>query len=160
MIERARDAWVRWSPRERALVALGAIVVVLGAGWPLLWQPIERDLERSSRELATLHAHMRSMNEAASEIPQLIRNAKPPRTADAKAAIESTLKARGLAASVSAIDATSDGRVRLTFASVELPALAALLDALGRDEQLFTREATLAARVEPGQLRAEVTLAR
>jgi hypothetical protein len=50
--------------------------------------------------------------------------------------------------------------VRLTFASIDMPSLAVLLDALAREEQLFPVEALLAARVEPGTVRAELVLAR
>jgi type II secretory pathway component PulM len=89
----------------------------------------------------------------------LKRNAKPVRTADLRSAVEQAGAARGLANLLTSIDA-SEGRVRVTFAAVDVDALAPFIEALGRDELLFVREATLVARVEPGTVRAELTLAR
>jgi hypothetical protein len=66
---------------------------------------------------------------------------------------------RGLRPAVTALD-VQDGRVRLTFAAVRFDALVALLDALARTDGLRAVDAVLAARVEPGTVRAELTLAR
>ena len=50
--------------------------------------------------------------------------------------------------------------MRIVFADVGVDPLVALLDTLYRDAQLRVVEATLTARVEPGTVRAELTLAR
>ena len=154
-----RNLWSRMSSRERALITLGVLVVVLGVGWPLLWQPIAHDLERSALELARVRSQAVVAQQAADEIEALRRNAKTPRTGDIASAVESVVSARGLRPALTALDA-KDGRARLTFAAIELTALAGLIEALGRDEQLFALEATLAARVEAGSVRAELALAR
>lgn len=156
---RIGDAWTRLSSRERALVVLGALVVIVGAAWPLGWQPIERDLALSTRELAQLHARTASLRKASDDIAVLKRSVKTPRTADPRAAVESAVSALGLRQALTSLD-LADGRVRTTFAAVDFDALVALLNALGRDELLFVREATLVARMEPGSVRAELTLSR
>jgi len=48
----------------------------------------------------------------------------------------------------------------LVFAAVGYDALIAALEALQRDEKLRAVEAVITARVEPGMVRAEITLAR
>lgn len=154
-----RDRWSRLSQRERVLVVLAVVVIVFGAGWPLLWQPITHDLDLRAREVDALGARTRALRQAAEEIAVLRRNAKPVRTADLRSAVEQASAARGLRNLLTSIDA-SEGRVRLTFAAIDIDALAPLIEALGRDELLFVREATLVARVEPGTVRAELTLAR
>ena len=53
-----------------------------------------------------------------------------------------------------------EGRARIVFAAVGYDALIVALEALQRDAQLRAVEATLTARVEPGMVRAELTLAR
>jgi type II secretory pathway component PulM len=83
----------------------------------------------------------------------------PPRAADPRAAVERALAERSLRPAVTALD-EKDGRVRLTFAAVRFDALVALLDALAKTDGLRAVEAVLAARVEPGTIRAELTLAR
>ena len=150
--------WRLWSLRERALVVLGVVVVVVAAGWPLLWAPIQRDVHASAVAVARARADAASTRQAAAEIPGLERKARAPRHPDLAAAVQAALAARGLR-DVTAID-VKDGRARLVFAAIDMTTLASLVDALGKDEQLFVREALLAARVEPGSVRAELTLVR
>jgi type II secretory pathway component PulM len=153
-----RALWAGTSPRERSLLALGALVVVIAAAY-VLWQPMQRDSSATSRALAQMHARTATAQAAVNEIAGLSREARSPRTPDARAAAERVVDAQGLRGALTAIDAQS-GRVRLTFASIQVVALHALLDRLGREEQLFPAEAMLAAQVVPGTVRAEVSLAR
>ena len=51
-------------------------------------------------------------------------------------------------------------RARLTFESVPFDALVRLLEAVQRDARLRVVEGKLIARVDPGTVRAELTLAR
>ena len=39
-------AWDRASPRERAALVVGALVVILAVAWAFVWQPLTRDLDR------------------------------------------------------------------------------------------------------------------
>lgn len=157
--DRAIAYWERASPREQALLALGAVLVVLGLGWPLVWQPLERDLQRIDDARRDARVRIADARKAADEIAGLARVAKLPATSDPRAAVERVVASRALRGAVTAFDAEG-GRVRLTFAAIELNALVLLLDALAREEHLFVSEALLAARVEPGSVRAELTLTR
>ena len=159
MSERLRAFWSQASPRERVLVALGALVVVGSIGHAFVWEPLTRDLDSTGRALVDARANVEEARKAAGEIAGLRRDARAPRTADARAAAERVIFAQGLRAALTALDAR-EGRVRLTFAAIDVEALSALLEQLGREEQLFPREALLAARVAPGSVRAELTLSR
>jgi type II secretory pathway component PulM len=53
-----------------------------------------------------------------------------------------------------------DGRAHVVLAAVGYDALVGALEALQRDAGLRVVEATLTARVEPGTVRADFTLAR
>ena len=158
MIANVRGQWLRLSDRERLLVVLATVVIVLGAGWPLFWQPIERDLAVASRELVQARRDAIALQESADDVAALRKRAIAPRTADVRAAVESVIAARGLRPALTALDA-SEGRVRATFGAIDTAALAALVDALGREELVFVREAMLVARVDSG-VRAELTRAR
>jgi type II secretory pathway component PulM len=151
--------WRQWSLRERALIALGGVVVVVAAGWPLLWAPIQRDVDASPIAVARARAAAASARQAAAEIPGLERKAQAPRNVDVAGAVQAALAAQGLRDVATSVDAKA-GRARLTFAAIDMATLATLVETLGRDEQLFVREALLAGRVEPGSVRAELTLAR
>jgi len=56
-----------------------------------------------------------------------------------------------------AIERGDDQRLRVTLDAVSFDALATLLDTLQRDARLSAVDLTAAARVEPGQVRAEMT---
>ena len=155
----ARDAWMRISPRERWLIALGTLLVVGAIGYAFGWEPVARDLVASRAALRDTQARIRQARDASDEIAGLAREARAPRTADARAAAEQVISSAGLRGELTAITA-AEGRVRITFAAVEFARLAALLETLGREEQLFVVEALFAARVVPGSVRAELALAR
>ena len=95
----------------------------------------------------------------ADEMVSLARTAPARRATDARAELERVLAERGLRSAVTQLD-WQDGRARIVFADVGVDALVSLLEALQRDAQLRIVEATLTARVEPGTVRAELTLAR
>ncbi len=160
---RAPDSVIRWlaakSRGERHLLT-GILVVVLGAlAWALLWQPLVRDAEalRASQPgRAAVLAAARRMND---EIAGLARAPTAQTAPDARATLERILAQRNLRSSVTQLD-WQEGRARLVFAAIGYDALIAALEALQREGQLRPIDATLTARVEPGMVRAELTLTR
>jgi type II secretory pathway component PulM len=153
------NAWDRASRREHALIIAAAIVVVLAAAWAWLWQPMNADIARLQRDLPRAHSGLATARAQADDLIALQRTSGPARNADPRAAVERVLAEGGLRPAVTALD-VQDGRVRLTFAAVRFDALVAALDALARTDGLRAVDAVLAARVEPGTVRAELTLAR
>jgi len=155
-VETLASRWRSRPPRERAVVALGAAVVAGALAWTFLWQPLVRDLDATERELAQAREREALAQALAADAATLSRQAKAPATADPRAAVQRTLAAGGLRAAVDA----QDGGVRVTLPAVTLDALVPWLDAAAREEQLFPAELTITRRVEPGLLRAEITLVR
>jgi type II secretory pathway component PulM len=157
--ERLREFWMHASLRERVLIAAGTIFVVTALGHAFLWEPLMRDLESTDQALATARVRALQTQRDADELAGLSRDAKPPRTADPRAGAERVVTAAGLRGDLTAIG-IDGGRVRLTFAVIDFPALHALIEQLGREEQLFPVEALIAARVVAGSVRAELALSR
>jgi type II secretory pathway component PulM len=156
--------WLRrWrierTPRERRAIAALALVLVAVLGWLALWQPLARDLATLRAAVPAEHHALGEARKKADEIASLARNAPLRRVTDARADMERVLDERGLRGAVTQLD-WQDQRARIVFAEVGVDALVSLLDALYRDAQLRIVEATLTARVEPGTVRAELTLAR
>ena len=85
------------------------------------------------------------------------RRTVEPAARDARPDVESALARQGLKAT--AIDRGEDQRLRVTLDTVSFDSLATLLEALQRDARLSAVDVTAAARVEPGQVRAEMTFA-
>ena len=152
-------AWDRASARERVLVAVATVVVATAAAWTWLWQPMTADVARMQRDLPRERAVLAAARAQAADLAASRRAAAEARPADPRAAVERALAERGLRGAVSALDA-GDARVRMTFGAVRFDALVGWLAALQARDGLRTVEAVVTARVEPGTVRAELTLAR
>lgn len=153
------NTWDRASTRERRLVIAAALVVLFAAGWTWLWQPVNADIARLQRDLPYAKSALAAARAQADELVALQRATVPVKSADPRSVVERALGERGLRNEVTALD-LQDGRVRLTFAAVRFDALPALLAALAKADGLRVVDAVLSARVEPGIVRAELTLAR
>jgi general secretion pathway protein M len=151
-----RQWWQLRSPTERSLWLVAGGVVLVLAAWALVWQPLTRDTERLERRLVEQRATLDTARRQADEIAALTRNAAAPSGRDARSDVEATLARQGLKAT--AIERGDDQRLRVTLDSVSFDILATLIDGLQHDARLSVVDLTAAARVEPGQVRAEMTL--
>ncbi len=150
-----RQWWQLRSPAERSVWLVVATVALGLIAWALLWQPLMRDTERLERRLAEQRATLATAQRQADEIAALARNTVEPSPRNARSDVDAALVRHGLKAI--AIDRGDDGRLRVTLDAVSFDALSTLLDGLQRDARLTVVELTAAARVEPGQVRAEMT---
>lgn len=150
-------AWDRASPRERLLMRWGALVLVLAVLYAIAWQPLTRDIERTREELARDRTTLALLQGYAQ--PQRSAGTMAEMPADLRGAVERALDARGLRAATSALDAR-DHRVSLVLGEARFDTLIAMLDDLSRSDRVRVIEARLTARVEPGTVRAELTLGR
>ena len=144
---------------ERRVVAAIAIAVALTVLWAAIWQPLRRDADamRTARAMnATALAAARKMTEEAAGLARASATAAP---SDTRGALDRILAQQNVRAAVTQLD-WQEGRAHIVFAAVPYDTLIALLEALQRDGQLRALDATLTARVEPGLVRAELTLAR
>jgi len=153
----------RWrtarTPRERRVIAALALLVAAVIGWLVVWLPLQRDLAALRATVPAERNTLAQARKVADEMVSLARTAPVRRATDARAELERVLGERGLRGALTQLD-WQDERVRIVFANVGVDPLVALLDVLQRDAQLRIVEATLTARVEPGTVRAELTLAR
>jgi general secretion pathway protein M len=150
------DAWYRASPRERVLLRWGAVVVLLALLYAVAWQPLARDIARVRETLARDRATLDVLRSYAQPQRSAGTTSAPP---DVRAAVERALDAHGLRVTAGAPDAR-DNRVSLVLGAVPFDTLVALLDELSRTDHVRVIEARLTARVDPGTVRAELTLGR
>src|SRR5579862_1776394 len=150
--------WRLRSRAERRLLTAGIAMLGLFAAWFLVLQPIERDVERLGRQLATQRTALAEARRQADDIATLSRNAAPVPGRDARADAEAQFARLGL--KPTAIDRLDDKRIRVTLEAVAFDQLASLFASLERDAHLRAVDVTATGRVEPGQVRAEMTLAR
>lgn len=151
------------SPVERRIATTLAILVAAATLWILLWQPMTRDVAsmRTARSAnAAALAEARAMAKEMSEFARVSQRGSPSGApTDARADLERVLAQQNLRPAVTSLD-WRNGRAHLVLTAVGYDALVVALDALQRDARLRAVEATLTARVDPGTVRAELTLAR
>lgn len=151
--------WSAKSPGERTLVAGAAALALVLVGWLLLWQPLVRDiaaLRTANERDAVALAEARRM---ADDLAGLARTTAPAAPGDPRADFERVVAQQGLRAALTQQD-WKEGRLNVAFNAVPFDALVAALEALQRDARLRVVSATIAARVEPGTVHAELVLAR
>jgi type II secretory pathway component PulM len=159
-----REALAQWwqlrSRSERMLLAAAAGIAAFALAWLVVWQPLARDTDRLGRRIESERATLADARRRADEIAGLARNAPSIAPADPRAALDALLARQDLKTAAATIERVDNERIRLTFDAIGFDALTAFLDALQRDARLRAVELVATARVEPGQVRADITLAR
>lgn len=151
------NAWNRMSLRERRLAFAASAIVLLAISWALIWQPVLGDTQRARRELLLARIALATARAQTDELAGLQRAAANPASADPRIAVERVLGERGMKASLTSLEA-KDNRIHLTFTAIGFDALVGALDTLAKSDGLRAVEATLTSRVDPGTVRAEITL--
>ena len=150
--------WQSRSSMERKAIAIAGIAIAAVLVWMLLLLPMQRDTDVLVRQLAAARTSLAEARRQADDIATLARTTAAPTPGDARADLDAALARTG--AKPIAIDRIDAQRLRVTFDTIGFDALVALLANLQRDGHLRAVELTATGRVEPGQVRAEMTLAR
>jgi type II secretory pathway component PulM len=154
----AHDRWTALPTRDRRLLVVAAALVLALAAWALLWQPMVRGAATMRAAVPRDAAALAEGRRQVEEIAGLARAPAVPRSEEPRAALERILAGSGLRPAVTQLD-WQDGRARIVFAVVAFDRLVGVLEALQREGRLRVVEAVVTARVEPGSVRAEITLA-
>ena len=153
-------SWLATKSRaERRIAAAILLLVGVTLLWAALWQPLTRDMAALRVAQAGNAATLADARRTSKEIVVLARTPPKEAPADARAVLERMLVQQNLRAAVTQLE-SRDGRAHVVFAAVGYDALVGALETLQRDAGLRAVEVTLTARVEPGTVRADVTLAR
>ena len=163
-VVRARSPVARWmatkSLTERWVAVLLFVVVTATVLWATLWIPLQRDTASLRFARAANAAALAEARDHAKEVSALSQTgAVAAAAADGRAELDRVLAREGVRPAVTNLD-WRDGRAQVVFAAISYDRLIALLEVLPRDARLRAVEVTIAARVEPGMVRAELTLAR
>lgn len=163
MALRAPARLARWlagrRPGERSVLVALLIVIGVVLLWLAAWQPLARDTAAMRVAQSGNAAALATARQMSSEIAGLARTTAEATQPDARAGLERILAQQNLRGAVTQLD-WQDGRARVVFAAVGYEALVVALEALQREAQLRAVDILLTARVEPGVVRAELTLAR
>jgi type II secretory pathway component PulM len=150
--------WDASTPARRMSIAVVAIAIALAVVLFAL-RPLTTAIDRTQADVERIRAMLGVAQARIADSASLERTPPPLHAGDLRAAVDSVLARHELRA-VPAASATSDGRYAVVVDDARFDVLVAALDALGRDDGVHVVEATLAARVEPGRVRADLTFTR
>ncbi len=154
LTEALRQRWDAWTQRERRMVVAMAAAVVLAFVYLALIDPALQGRAKLARDLPKLRAdaaEMAGIAAAAARIPR----ATP--TANLQAALDGSLQAAGLKASVSAKD---NGAVAIKFEKVAYNTIAAWAFRAARDTAAQLDTVNVSALGEGGRVNAEFVFKR
>jgi type II secretory pathway component PulM len=136
-----------------AAIVLAAAVAAVTVSTNASIASAREDVRRNERILEVARAR-------AAESVALARAAVPATVGSAADAIDRVLRERGIAYRKASGDAPTPGSEGVVIDAVPFDALVAALDVLAREHRVRATEANVAARVEPGTVRAELLLSR
>jgi len=152
--------WRLRSATERSVILAAGLIVSVAVAWIAVWQPLQRDTVRLQRQVTAQRAALAEAQRQAGEIASLARASVPEPSGDLRADVNAALSKQQPRLVPAAIEPVERAGLRVTFESLSFESLVALLDTLQRDVRVRATDLSTTARVEPGQVRAEITLRR
>lgn len=158
-IELARSAWRRLAPRERAIIAVGGVLVAAVAMYLFVLGPFHRSLTTLRAEVPKARAQLAVMREQAALVERLRRgpSARAPAT-KLPALAERAAEAHGLRAMITRADADGENGVRIAIEKAPFNALVAWLADLHQRSGLQVETAAIESHEVPGAVNARLSL--
>ncbi len=151
-----RTFWQARNARERSLLTIGSIFLLLALLYGLAWLPISEGRKKLTVSLPQLRVDTAQMRTDLQQITGLQGNTGAA-SGDARQAVESGLQAAALRDKVSAVDRVDNQRVRLTLNGVGFDAFLGFLESMQSQQRLRVESLQLQA-AESGRVKGSVTL--
>lgn len=156
--QRLREFWNERAPRERALLAGGALAIGMVALVVLLWQPGLAASARLSATLPRLRAQVELMRAQQSEIAALRKSAgTAAQGGDLRLLLQSSMQRAPFAKSVQRVDAASGERATVLVASANFDEWLRWVTEAQREAGARLERCRISALDTPGAVRAEAS---
>jgi general secretion pathway protein M len=155
-LQRLRELWNERAPRERMLLAGGALAIGLVALYLFLWQPGLAASQRLAATLPKLRAQVELMRAQQSEIA-VLRKSAAPQGGDLRIGLQSSVGRAPFAKSVQRIDAASGERATVLVASADFDEWLRWVTEAQREAGARLERCRVSALDAPGLVRAEAT---
>ena len=158
--QRLREFWSERAPRERALLACGALAIALVALYLFLWQPGLAASQRLAATLPKLRAQVELMRAQQSEIAALRKSTGTgAQGGDLRTVLQSSVARAPFGKSVQRIDAASGDRATVLVASADFDEWLRWVAEVQREAGARLERCRISALDTPGLVRAEATFA-
>lgn len=132
-----RAWWIALAERERRMLSVGGIVVVVLLGWSFGWHPLALARETLQQRVARERGDLAWMRRASGELTNLrdkgARGQVDRQGKSLFALADVTARGAGLGASLKRVEPTGARSVRVSFEGANFDALIGWVDALARD---------------------------
>lgn len=159
----ARSITTTWDaarPAQRVLFAAIAVVLAVVLGVFYIAMPLREAIARSMSDVARSRLVLDVARARVNESASLARDSPAVHAGEMAPAIDRVLSRQGLQFVATGSKPADDGRLSIVIAQARFDALVRALEALAHDEGIHVVEATLTALVDPGFVRADLTLRR
>lgn len=157
LTQQAVQRWRDLGGRERRLIVAGLAVLLPVALYLYVWQPMSAQRERLHGQVERLRGEIASLRADAEEIARLRQ--QPQGSANAEAQARAAASRLGIADRLASVTAQGSDRLVVEFAAVPVTPWLAWLGELGA-AGLGVAACTIEPAAQPGEVRAQVTLAR
>jgi general secretion pathway protein M len=159
------EAWWRGqSGRDRRMLQVGALAVVLLLGWAFVWYPLARAREQLQARVERERIDLAWMRQTAAELATLRakgeRGQVDRQGKSLLALADVTARGAGLAGALKRVEPTGTGpkSVRVSFETANFDALIGWIDALARDYGVQASDLSADKIEGMGQVNARVVL--
>lgn len=157
-----REWFEALAPREQVMVGFAGALTVLIVAWLGIWAPLDGGADRLERSVA---AHRQTIAQARRlegrlSAPGAARSTVAGRNQSLVVIVDSTIRERGLAASLRRSQPTGQDSIRLQFENAAFDTLVEWLGDLAGRYGLEVSSASFLNRAEPGRVDSTITLER
>lgn len=158
-IESARSLWLRFAPRERRVIVIGATLVAVVAIYLLVLAPFARSLASLRIEVPKLDTQLAVMREQATLVERLRRSGSARAPAMKLPALaEQAADSHGLRAMITRIEAEGTSGLRVALDGAPFNAMVAWLTELQQRQGLRVEAAAIDSAETAGTVNARLTL--
>lgn len=152
--------WNARAPRERRVLAAGAVALVLMLGYAFLWYPARQGVTQLQNTLPELRADLNAMRVQSEEFARLRQTAPKTRldAAGMRAAVQASAAKRGIDRAIVRMDMAGADRMRIVLGSVPFESWIGWVDSLQRDHQVVIEAARIDTLGQPGLAKVEMVL--
>ena len=162
-----KDWWLAQSPRDRRILAIGSMFVVVAIFYSFLWEPLYQRHAKYQLQIQEQHQLLQWMQERSAEAKQLMtrspahsptQRSKPKRKGSLLSLVDRLAKKAGLGDGLKRVEPVGRSGVRLWLEDVEFTHLSDWLNTLSSQHGAEVDSAAIDRAEAPGRVNARLLI--
>lgn len=155
------NAWQQLEPRQRRLIGLAGLVLVVALVYVWIWEPLAEAREAERERIAQQQALLNWLETVAPMAERLRENSRSSRDLDGRSLLglaDETARAAGLAGAMARIEPTGDDEVRVWLEGADFVKVMGWLEEFSRSRPVQVDQLQVDTTGDEGQVNVRVTL--